>query len=714
MYPLSIVLFLVYCWSSGLGLGLLVKESEDFLERNLMRIGIGLGGFLAIGFLLNLLRVPLDWRIFLLISICLIIIKVFLILKKGGKGVSVFGAFKHFKPNNFKLNIYPLLMLILFAVSFYMYGKGAFSYPYLEDDDSWSHAVGIKFVSIEKTVFAGKNNPFHYIDPYPPAYDMLIGILHQTNGSLYWTLKFFNALIISLSIIFFYFFVKAFTESPKKAFFSTFALFAMPAFLSHFIWAIAITMPLFFVSFYAFEKIKHDNKWWLVSAIVFMPTLTSSPSHSAYFAVFLALAVMGRTIMEKKLLVYPYLAVFSGFLLSFVLWWLPMSIVYEVNGILEGVGIGKGTSVASIAGTGDKVYSLNDFIYLPKDASGNAVNMINNPIGIGPLLSLLLIIGIAFLIYKYFAEFKKYKFPVIILFSAVISLLTFFLFRTYIKFVDKVGVESLPPGSVPFFEFLSDKIFLVIAMSIVIFILSILAVMNYKNYKSMETENKSKNKYLFITFLWLALAFYAVNAGPFYFKLSPFRAWVLLAIPVSILCGESINLLATLTSSISKNIKGLSKIPSSIPALLITGLIFYGITVTSFTHKYSINTSVWFPGGFWTSNEEIRGYMWFKDNVPNGAKVFAFSNPALIIGLDKFMCSWCNDEREYRSKGFSKSVEENYQWLKKGKYEYLIIDGQTARKFGASETSSKIQELANSGKFKPIFSNNGMIVFKVA
>lgn len=695
---ISIILFFLYCYGFGIGLGLFVRESEDFLERNLMRIGIGLGGFISIGFILNILRLPIDWKIFLIISILLIIIKVFIELKKDK---NIFKSFRQFR-----VSIYSVLMLVLFFMSFYMYSKGAFAYPYLEDDDSWSHALGVKFVSTERTLFAGVNNPLHYIDPYPPAYDMLMGILHQTNNSVYWTLKFFNALVISLSIIFFYFFVKVFTESPKKAFFSTFALFAMPAFLSHFIWAIAIAIPLFFVSFYAFEKIKDDNKWWLVSAVVFMPTLASSPSHSAYFAVFLALAVIGKTIMEKKLLIYHYLAAFFGFLLSFVLWWLPMAMAYGVSGILEGVGIGKGASVASIAGTGDKVYSLNDFIYLPKDASGNAVNMINNPIGIGPILSLLFIIAVIFLIYKYFAEFKKYKFPVIIIFSASISLITFFLFKTYIKFVDKVGVESLPPGSVPFFEFLSDKIFLVIALSIAIFVLSILATMNYKNIEP-------KNKYLFITFLWLVLAFYAVNAGPFYFKLSPFRAWVLLAIPVSILCGESINSITNLTKLIGKNFLGQNKILTLGLALLITGLLLYSVFATSFMHKYSVNTAIWPPGGFWTSNEEIRGYIWFKDNVPSGANVFAFSNPALIIGLDKFMCSWCSDVREYRSKGFSKSVEENYEWLKKGKYEYIIIDGQTAKKFGANETSAKIQELANSGKFKPIFSNNGMIVFEV-
>ena len=97
-----------------------------------------------------------------------------------------------------------------------MYHKGAFNYPYLEDDDSWSHAMGVEYVSIEKTVFEKTSVGFHYIDPYPPAYEMLFGIIHQTNDSIYWTLKFFNALIISLSIIFFYFFAKVLSKSPKN------------------------------------------------------------------------------------------------------------------------------------------------------------------------------------------------------------------------------------------------------------------------------------------------------------------------------------------------------------------------------------------------------------------------------------------------------------------------------------------------------------------
>jgi len=46
-------------------------------------------------------------------------------------------------------------------------------------------------------------------------------------------------------------------------------------------------------------------------------------------------------------------------------------------------------------------------------------------------------------------------------------------------------------------------------------------------------------------------------------------------------------------------------------------------------------------------------------------------------------------------------------------YEYLIIDGQFARKFGAEHTNTKVQEIAQSGLFTPVLQNQGIIIFKI-
>ena len=60
---LTIILFFIYTYGFGFSIAKLVRESENFLERNLMRVGIGLATMIVLGLLLNLIKVPLDWRI---------------------------------------------------------------------------------------------------------------------------------------------------------------------------------------------------------------------------------------------------------------------------------------------------------------------------------------------------------------------------------------------------------------------------------------------------------------------------------------------------------------------------------------------------------------------------------------------------------------------------------------------------------------------------
>ena len=212
----SIVLFFVYTFCLGFTATSFVKNSENFLERNLMRIGIGLSLLPFLGLILSLFRIPIDWKLILVLSL---IYPIYYIIRHKPK------------PNfNFKItktDISILLMLIIFFVNIYVYVSGAFAHPYLEDDDSWSHALGVKYVSIEKTVNT-KSRIFHYLKPYPPTYDLLLGLLHQTNNSIYFTLKFFNALIISLSTIF-----SAFLYSLISLPHSRDILISIPRFISH-------------------------------------------------------------------------------------------------------------------------------------------------------------------------------------------------------------------------------------------------------------------------------------------------------------------------------------------------------------------------------------------------------------------------------------------------------------------------------------------------
>lgn len=413
----TIILFFIYLWGLGFTATYWSKKPEDFLERNLVYIAIGLAVFPILAIILNFLHIPLDWKIFLALSLIIPLYN----LKN----------YKQFQPS-FKLKIKKshitlFLVFIIFFTSLFMYTKGAFSYPYLENDDPWGHAIGVKYVALEKNAFdpdvskPGRDiDPvLSYIDPYPPAYDILLGILHQTSEDLTWTLKFFNALIISLGLLFFYLFAKLFTKSRNKALFATFILAAIPSYLSHFIWAHSLVITILFPALYAFISIQTDKKWMYPAALsVASIWVTQNISQPIKLTTLLVIFIIVGSITYKKFFKYETIALVSGGILS-LFWWGVILTKYPINvflGYYEGSkATVTGAAASSIfskllavikaitnpSGTASRAYTFSDFFIAQK------TNMINNPIGVGVFLSILTLIGIAYVLIKYRGEIVK-------------------------------------------------------------------------------------------------------------------------------------------------------------------------------------------------------------------------------------------------------------------------------------------------------------------
>jgi len=398
MSAITIILFFIYAWGLGYTITKFVRNSEIFLERNIMRIGIGLGLIPFLGVLLSLCRIPLDWKLFFILSLILPLYDLFKLVKN-----------KNYPKLNFKLkksNIYIIIVLILFFLTLFMYTKGAFSYPWLEDDDPWFHATGMKYISIEKNIFP-ENDVFMYINPYPPGYDILFGILHQTSPSLNWTMKFFNALIISLGVFFFYFFVKRFIGNEKKALFATFILASIPSYLSHFIWAHSLVVTLFFPAMYCIEMLKEDKKWMYPSILIIASICLVQPTQPIKFAFLFGFYFIIKWISAKKFNFSLLAALFGGYILS-AIWWFnhfkPMFLSTSAKQIVESganytifqkvIGIFQKVFPPS-SGSATRAYSFNDIVFAKHQ------NMINNPIGIGIFISLLIVLGLFFVIIKY-------------------------------------------------------------------------------------------------------------------------------------------------------------------------------------------------------------------------------------------------------------------------------------------------------------------------
>ncbi|MEK6905454.1 MAG: hypothetical protein AABX24_03560 [Nanoarchaeota archaeon] len=421
---ITILLFFIYLWGLGFSLTYFVDVKSatkpGFFERHIMNLGIGLGVFAILSVIINFFRIPLDWKLFLVLSLA----------------VPAYVCFKDFKGRGFKLptklpklsltkeDIYVLAVLLIFAVSLYTYASGAFAYPYLEDEDPWGHSMGVKYVALDKDAYdpiGDVNNPqrgnsvLSFMDPYPPAYDILIGVLHQTSPDLNWTIKFFNALLISLGFLFFYFFVNSFVQNKTKALVATFFLAVIPSYLSHFIWAHCMTITLLFPALYAFNKTFEEKRWAIILAVLVAGIwVTQNLSQPIKLTTMLLIYAIVASAIHHRFLKYHFAGIVGGMILC-QFWWMAMVQKYSLKGFVgawDSNLVNNGAALTSDynlldkvfsviksltnpGGTGSRAYTFGDFFV----AKSN--NMINAPIGIGIVLTLLALFGLVYLVFKY-------------------------------------------------------------------------------------------------------------------------------------------------------------------------------------------------------------------------------------------------------------------------------------------------------------------------
>jgi len=387
---LNILLFVVYC--SGLGYLFTSFVRKNTWDNFLLQIAVGLASIPVLGVLFHVLRIPLEARIFLGLALL---------------GIVLFVARTPFKknPGNVKKKeVHLWIVLAIFLIQAFIYCGGAFRYPYLEDDDPWGHAAGIKYIAIEKNINVDPGT-FHYINPYPPGYDIVFGLLHQTHSSLYWTLKFFNGLIISLGFLFFYFFVKELTGDKTKAVITTLVLSATPCYLSHFIWAHALAVTLFFPTLTCLLKCRRDQRYIIPGAVLMAGILLTQPTQAFKFLIMVALLILAIVLADKRTPKNILITCLAAGILS-LLWWGPVlndirtgksKIALREKQAISGYTEDTGRKAISLfdphSGSATRAYTFKDYLWPPLHAN----QYINNPLGIGLTICIFAILGLFFL-----------------------------------------------------------------------------------------------------------------------------------------------------------------------------------------------------------------------------------------------------------------------------------------------------------------------------
>ena len=397
---MSIIYFFIVSFGFGYSLTFFLKKSDNLVENLFMTLGFGLGVFPILGVVLNILHIPIYWPVFLFLSL---IVPSYLIYKRGITKLSFNKPSLKIK----KSNLYISIVLIMSIIFFLIYLKGAFKYPYLEDDDPWLHASGCKYIKethrISFSTETLKSLYKHYLEPYPPGYDILMGIIYQLNNNVIWTLKFFNVLLISLIGILFYFFALTFLNSRKKALLSMFFLLIIPCFVSHFIWASSLAILLFFPAFYALERIEKNWKWMIPAIVVIASMIMTQMSNPFIFGVMFLVYLIFKSISKKRFLWKIFLAGFLGVIIAFSLFWIPaiMKFGLETTAGRNSVNLYNLESIAAKNAGGGAIYNLNDFIF------ARTVSKMDNPIGIGVVLFSLLIFSLFIFFFNWLKQPSK-------------------------------------------------------------------------------------------------------------------------------------------------------------------------------------------------------------------------------------------------------------------------------------------------------------------
>ena len=686
---LSIVVFFILAIGLGFLVDLFIKNwSAGFLEKLIIRIGAGVLLIPVFGVLFNHLHIPIHWMVFFILAIIVFCSAIYFrkeILLEDCKSLKK--ALSSFRIK--KSQIYALLIFVLFAISAYMYIQGSFNYPWFENGDPYPYALASKYISLEKTYSA----PYyftHFAEPYPQGYPIFMGLMHQTNDSIYWTLKFFNALIASFSILFFFYFARKFTKRNSIAFWSTFTLAAIPAWLGHFVFALNFNMALMFLLFYALFSVEENKNWKYLGAIFYGAIIINHFYTSVVITALLLIVYLLRVLAYKDFS-KDYLDVFAGGLVLGLVFWVP-ALAKHWN-VLEG---------------GEQLGGL--YVFLPLfQKIGSSFAFAALFLGIIAVIALLYWKNQAW--FGHVRQFLTKKDAALWIYSAVIAIVLLVLIIPSDKIIYAKGSGTRVYGLVDFFiaqkgNMINNPIGIgFIVMLLFIAGLIIIAL----NFRKLF---KKDNFYLLVALTWVIFSFLGVMGASLSIGFVPFRMWTFFGMALSLVTGYSIYL-------IFWALNGKQRIAAkSIFVLLLVILVYF----TSFSPKYWHNTSPW-PEHQIMVPESQQLYVWIREGgLPKDSMVTNICHREfLLLGYDMLSKPWLSEElyeknaNAYYTTALNKSLADNYEFLKRNNFDYVTIGASCIAKFKADAglVNQRVQEMIDSSDFQIVKNTKTEFLFRV-
>jgi len=682
----SIVYFFSTCILLGFIIDFFVKSWHGgIVEKLIIRLGVGLAVFSFLGVVFNVVGVPLDWRVFL--GSGLVVMAGGIVRNKGLSGIMGSGRLSW----DLRKVIHFLVILVLFSVTAKMYIGGTFRYSWFEDGDPWGYAVSSKYIAEKKTFSAGSRFN-HYSIPYTQGYQIVMGVLHQTNNSIYWNMKFFNAFVISFGVVFFYFFVKRFTSDDELALAAAFFLFAVPAWVSHFVFSLGYNMTIFVVILYVFAMIsREDELWgkgWTFVGIIVVASLCVNHFYTAFIGLFLlGIYYLNKSVLDRTCNGNMLAAIVFGLLLSLV-FYIPAyypyrdslgglgdlggaeSMIRWIHGAMNGKTLGFALFMAAVF--------FISYIFRSR-WTPTLHRVLDKPaaIPLGYLIIFVFVMGILLIPEEIFTTFGTG--------TRDYGLSDFFVAKSKNMINNPVGIGLAVMG---------------------LFCLGIVACL----VKSKETF-KPGNAWLSTSLLWAVLSILIILGTYFSITVAPFRMWTFFGLFASLIAAYGFKLI-------------LRKIPDERMKIVVWALLAAIVIPTSFVQKYQVNNSIW-PDHMVRVPESRALYERMRNGaVPRESKVLRLCrDSAFLVGYDMSLEPILDKRaKRYHKRALNDTVRQNWKFFKKHDIEYITaglscavekrLSGRALNQY-VNVFQKRINDMIESGRFSMVEDTNTEVLLRV-
>lgn len=404
---LAILFFVLLCFFLGISLNFFFRFTSFFTEWTYKIASLLVSGFsflVLLIFILGIFRIPLFFPAFILISLVIPIYWVY----KDNTFISQFNlaTFSKFKISEI---IFVVITIFFFSYMFH----GAFSYPWLEDDDPWSYATGAKYVSIYKDYHTADGS--YYLFPFnPPTTSVLLGLLNQITPDLYTAMKTFICMVLALGLMAFFLFSYVLSDSSRFSLIAMLILSITPCYIGHFIFNYTVAISLLQVLLFGIALALKSKKAIILAAIFCSSVLITHPVAAVqaaiimfiFLVVFLVREFHGKTFKKSSILHYlenNSIKIISigilGIVLSMflygdlILYFIGIGNSNQVSDDLEKRGIGNGGIISlsyNLVGYDIEDKAFSDFFI------AKPVSRMDQEEGIGIFLFSICLIGILF------------------------------------------------------------------------------------------------------------------------------------------------------------------------------------------------------------------------------------------------------------------------------------------------------------------------------